>query len=194
MIGIGKGTQMLNTALDLSKTYLVKAKLGELTDTLDLTGTVTQQADVPTLINFSAWAAELMPEYTQAPPIYSNVKLNGQALHRIARAGSLDEETLNAVAKERSKICKILKFHVIETNPPFVTFLAEVSKGTYIRSLANDIAQRGKTVATVYELTRTAIGNISLNDAISLDKFTSRIAIERKIIEKTTLFSDQAPL
>jgi len=192
IIGIGKGTQMLHTALDLSKTYLVKAKLGELTDTLDRTGTITQECPIPDQIDFAAWAAQLMPEYTQAPPIYSNVKHKGQALHKIARAGIMNEETLAAIAQERSKVCKIFSFHVIETNPPFVTFLAQVSKGTYIRSLANDIAQKGKTTATVYELTRTAIGDISLKDAVLLDKFTSRIDIEAQIIEKTALFANQS--
>lgn len=185
VIGIGKATQSLNTGLDLDKTYIVKIKLGELTDTLDQTGTITQSSNYTAEnIDFAAWAKKLMPEYHQTPPLYSNVKFNGQALHRIMRAGTMSEEQVQEVAQERSKLCKILEFSVIETAPPFVTFIARVSKGTYIRSLANDIAIQGGTVATVYELMRTAIGNITLQKAVSIEKFTNRMDIEDKIIEK----------
>lgn len=190
IVGIGKATQMLQTGLDLDKTYAVKVKLGELRDTLDRTGTIIHEnVYMPENIYFADWAKNLMPEYTQTPPIYSNVKLNGQALHRIARSGAMTEEELTEVARTRSKTCKILQFAVADTTPPFVIFTAQVSKGTYIRSLANDIAQQGKTVATVYELTRTAIGNISIKEAISIEKFTSRIEIEAKLIEKPIFFA-----
>lgn len=188
ILGIGKGTRMLDTTLNLDKTYTVKIKLGEQSDTLDCTGTITQRAPVPESIDFAGWATALGPEYIQAPPIYSNVKLNGQALHRIVRAGTMTQEELEAVAKERSKSCSILEIEVLAITAPFVTFTAKVSKGTYIRSLANDIAKQGGTIATTYELTRTAIGESSLESATSLEKFTNRMDIEAQLIKKTAFF------
>lgn len=173
VIGIGKGTKQLNDLLGATKTYVVTAKLGELTDTLDLTGSIIEHQPIPEGFNFYACAQKLMPSYEQTPPIFSSIKLNGTSLHKLARTASLSHEELEKVTESRKKVCTIFDFHMLGEEPPFASFSATVSKGTYIRSLALDIAREGKTVATVHALKRSAIGNLCLEDAVKLENLTN---------------------
>ena len=187
IIGIGSATKELHTLLETTKTYVVTAKLGERTDTLDLTGTLVETQSVPADIDFVACAQRLMPSYEQTPPVYSNVKFNGRALHKLARAQRFSHENLEEIAETRKKNCSIFELHVMNQELPLVTFEAKVSKGTYVRSLTLDIAQHGGTVATVQKLTRTQIGDITLSQAVLLDKLTNSQDVIDHFLKKATL-------
>lgn len=128
-----------------------------------------------------------MPSYEQTPPVYSNVKFNGRSLHTLARSEQVSNETLEEIAESRKKVCSIFALQVTSEELPLITFEATVSKGTYIRSLAMDIALQGKTVATVQKLTRIKIGNITLAEAVSMNKLTNSKDIIDHFFEKTAL-------
>jgi len=190
IVGIGSATKDLHNLLETTKTYLVTAKLGERTDTLDCTGSIVEEKPVPQDILFEACAQKLMPSYEQIPPVFSNVKFKGKALHKHARSQQVSLENLEEIAETRKKVCSIFEFRLISQELPFITFSATVSKGTYIRSLALDIAQQADTLATVQTLTRTNIGNIGLSEAVSLDKLTNSNDLNEHFLRKTVYCPD----
>ncbi len=184
-----EATKTMGTLLDLDKTYLVKAKLGELTDTLDYTGELLETRDANNITRKDLELAikELGSEYEQVPPIYSALKHKGKPLHELARKNKLDKAELERIVQVKKRTVKLFDLRLLGDRPPeaklpFFTFHAHVSKGTYIRSLANDIAQKAGNIATTYELKRTKIGHIPLEKAIQLDKLTSMQAIENNLL------------
>jgi tRNA pseudouridine55 synthase len=173
LICIGRqATKTIDQLMTKDKEYLVKAKLGELTDTLDLTGKViaTQKVD-PNLTAQDIGNAikTLGSSYLQTPPIYSALKYQGEPLHKLAREQKIEPEALEKIIQQKTRQVQIFKIELLNIDLPFFTFKAHVSKGTYIRSLANDIAQQLGLNATTYELVRTAIGNYKLEDSVNLD-------------------------
>jgi len=179
-----EATKTMGTLLDLDKTYLVKAKLGELTDTLDYTGELVEIRDASSITKKDLELAieQLGSEYEQVPPIYSALKHKGKPLHELARKNKLDKAELEKIAQAKKRTVKLFDLRLLEETLPFFSFHAHVSKGTYIRSLANDIAQKAGNVATTYELKRTKIGPISLEKAVPLDKLTNMQAIESNLL------------
>ena len=184
-----EATKTMGTLLNLDKTYLVKAKLGELTDTLDYTGELleTRDASAVTRKDLELAIEKLGSEYEQIPPIYSALKHKGKPLHELARKNKLGQEELEKIVLAKKRTVKLFDLRIIEEDLPeaklpFFSFLAHVSKGTYIRSLANDIAQKAGSIATTYELKRTKIGPLPLEKAIPLDKLTSMQAIEKNLL------------
>lgn len=170
VIGIGRpATRHLSSIMVLDKTYIAKAKLGQLTDTLDMTGIVMKQEIVEvTREQLEAAIAYFGSGYKQTPPVYSALKYQGRALSRIARAKSLDPAQLDSIAEEKSREIKIYSCKLIDFQPPFFTVQAHVSHGTYIRSFMNDIANQCGTNATTHDLRRLSIGPFNVTDALSL--------------------------
>ena len=189
IICVGReATRELTNMLTLDKTYLVKAKLGELTDTLDLTGEIVENIDkIPTEQEIERAIDALGHEYVQTPPIYSALKHKGQPIYKLAREKNLDQEELEKIVKEKSRTVKLHEIKLLGYEAPFFTFSAHVSKGTYIRSLANDIAKQAGSCATTHELERTKIGNISLENAVSLDKIQTIEDVEKNLLSKGEL-------
>jgi tRNA pseudouridine55 synthase len=186
IVGIGKGTKLLNTFENSSKEYLVKAKVGELTDTLDHTGAIVDQKD-PTQFDFGKleeYCNHFMPSYEQVPPIYSSLKHQGEPLYKLARTEALTTEELQKICLTKKRTSEIKDLKIISVAKPFFTFSVHVSKGTYIRTLVHDIAQQGNNNATVYELTRTKVANISLQTAIHLNEINEIGDISKNL--KTT--------
>jgi tRNA pseudouridine55 synthase len=168
------------------KEYLVKAKLGELTDTLDLTGKVLATQQVAQILknqDIENAIKALGSSYIQTPPIYSALKHQGKPLHELAREQKIETEALEKIVQAKSRQVEIYKTELISVDLPFFTFKAHVSKGTYIRSLANDIAQKLGLNATTYELVRTAIGNYKLEAAVNLGDLKTVDDIKAKFID-----------
>ncbi len=171
LICIGReATKSIDQLMTKDKEYVVKAKLGELTDTLDLTGKVlqTQPVNKITVQQIEKAIKELGSSYIQTPPIYSALKHQGRPLYELAREEKLGETELEQIVQKKSRVVEIYKIELLSVEPPFFTFRAQVSKGTYVRSLANDIAQKMGLKATTYELERTKIGNFRLEEAVDL--------------------------
>ena len=161
-IALGEATKLCGRMLDATKGYEFTIRFGEETDTLDLEGRVVSTSDVrPTLEDVET----VLPQFTglieQVPPIYSALKIEGKAAHARARAGEAIEM--------KSRTVTIFEIKPLEASANSVTLSAAVSKGTYIRSLARDIANALNSVGHVTMLRRTRAGPFSLETAISLD-------------------------
>jgi len=163
-IALGEATKLTGRMLHASKAYEFTVKLGEETDTLDLEGAVIATSNVrPTLEQVEAVLPRFTGPIEQVPPAYSALKVDGERAYDLARAG---------VAVElKSRAVTVFDLHIQRFDPEEgATFLAKVSKGTYIRSLARDIAQALGSCGTVTMLRRIQAGPFDLSHAISLDK------------------------
>lgn len=159
---VGRATKLTQFIVGHRKTYRVQAVLNEMTDSYDRTGRIISRTDRIVSASDVAAAVEGFPErYDQTPPPYSAKKVGGTAAHKLARQGkspSLRPETI-----------EIYQLSVVQFSFPRLTLFAEVSSGTYIRSLIVDLAKRLGTVAHVAELHRLASGPFDVCDAIGLD-------------------------
>lgn len=162
-IALGEATKLTGRMLDASKTYLFTLRFGEETDTLDLEGKViAESAFRPDLAAIKAVLPRFTGPIEQVPPAYSALKVDGQRAYDLARSGEVVELASRAVT--------IHALDLVEFDGESLTLRADVSKGTYIRSLARDIAHALETCATVTMLRRERAGPFGLSHAISLDK------------------------
>jgi tRNA pseudouridine55 synthase len=162
-IALGEATKLSGRMLDADKIYEFTIRFGSETDTLDLEGKVVARSDRrPTLAEIEA----ILPRFTgaidQIPPANSAQKVDGKRAYDRARAG----ETVTM----KSRRVTVHALAVVGTGDEEATFSARVSKGTYIRALARDIARALGSVGHVTMLRRTRAGPFSLAQAISLDK------------------------
>jgi tRNA pseudouridine55 synthase len=166
-IAIGEATKLAGRMLDATKVYEFTIRFGAQTDTLDLEGAVIAISDVrPTLTAIEAVLPRFTGPIEQVPPNYSALKVDGKRAYDMARAGEEFALKTRAVTVYSLQILLDLARGELE----YVTLSATVSKGTYIRSLARDIAIALGTVGHVTMLRRTKAGPFDLAHAISLDK------------------------
>ena len=162
-IALGEATKLCGRMLDSAKKYAFTVRFGAETDTLDLEGKVIAQSEV---LPSAAEVAAILPRFTgpieQVPPIYSALMVDGQRAYDRARAGEQVEL--------KSRNVTVYSLSLQGADAGSVTLVAHVSKGTYIRSLARDIARALDTVGHVTMLRRLAAGPFAENQAISLDK------------------------
>ncbi|WP_336970273.1 tRNA pseudouridine(55) synthase TruB [Sphingobium aromaticiconvertens] len=177
-IALGEATKLAGRMLDSDKIYDFTVAFGTQTDTLDLEGPVIATSDHrPTLDAVQAVLPRFTGPIEQAPPVYSAIKVDGQRAYDRARAGEAVEMKLRAVTIHALGLAASTGTgEAVES----VTLSAHVSKGTYIRSLARDIALALGTVGHVTMLRRTKAGPFTLDMAISLDKLR-QAANERAI-------------
>jgi len=172
-IALGEATKLAGRMLRATKAYHFTIRFGEETDTLDLEGQVIATSDVrPARVQVEAVLPQFSGEIEQIPPVYSAVKIDGKAAYKRAREGEAIEPRPRAVT--------IHALSILGEKEDGVTLSATVSKGTYIRSLARDIAKALGTVGHVSYLKRTRAGPFSLDQAISLD-FLSEAAKARQL-------------
>jgi tRNA pseudouridine55 synthase len=164
-IALGEATKLAGRMLDAVKGYDFTIRFGAQTDTLDLEGKVVAESPHrPTLADIEAIFPRFTGPITQVPPIYSALKVDGQRAYALARAGEEVE------LKSRDVTIHALTPATAGEGPlEEITLSATVSKGTYIRSLARDIALALGTVGHVTMLRRTRAGPFTLPQAISLD-------------------------
>ena len=167
-IACGEATKLAGRMLDAAKGYDFTVQFGSETSTLDTEGAVVARSDVRPE---EAAIRAILPRFTgaqdQVPPAYSALKVDGQRAYALARAG----ETVT-LATRRITVHHIALVHA---TPESATFTTLVSKGTYIRSLARDIARALGTVGHVTMLRRTRSGPFGLEQAISLDKLAQLV-------------------
>ncbi len=168
-IALGEATKLAGRMLDASKIYEFTIKFGEETDTLDTEGAVIDTSNVrPTRADVQAILAEFTGAIEQVPPAYSALKVDGKRAYDLARAGEAVELKTRAVTVHALTITG--NSDSAPDNGASVTLTAHVSKGTYIRSLARDIARALGTCGHVTYLRRTKAGPFTQSQAISLDK------------------------
>ena len=177
-IAIGEATKLAGRMLDATKGYDFTVQWGTATATEDAEGAVTATSDVrPDDAAIRATLPRFTGPIDQVPPAYSAIKVDGQRAYALARAGEMVELAMRHVT--------ILSLDLLATTPDSATFSAIVSKGTYIRSLARDIALALGTVGHVTMLRRTRAGPFRLDQAISLDKFES--LVQERALEQVLL-------
>jgi tRNA pseudouridine55 synthase len=165
LVGVGKATRLLRFLTDLGKTYSAEIVFGSTTDSLDSTGVVTgtfdmadlQPATVQTMV-----AQHLTGPILQIPPMVSAVKIDGKRLHELAREGVEVERAPRPVT--------VYRFDIAPTADPLV-YTAEVhcSKGTYIRTLADDLGRLCGGGAHLRNLRRTAVGSFTAESSAAPD-------------------------
>jgi tRNA pseudouridine55 synthase len=171
-IALGEATKLAGRMLDATKGYEFTIRFGEETDTLDTEGRVIETSDHrPTREEVEAVLHSFTGTIEQVPPAYSALKIEGKAAYHRSRAGEQVEMKPRAVT--------VHELRLLECGVDDATLAATVSKGTYIRSLARDIARAVGTVGHVSYLRRTRAGPFDLDQAISLD-FLSEAAKARQ--------------
>ena len=158
----GEATKVCAFLLDADKTYRVTAKLGIKTDTGDADGEVIDTADVPAL-GTAEWAAILdgfLGESEQIPPMYSALKKDGQRLYELARKGETVER--------KPRPIRIDAIELLEAAGTRLVFRVRCSKGTYVRSLVEDIAGVAGTVAHTSQLHREAVSGFESQKMLEL--------------------------
>ena len=165
---LGKSTKRVSQLMDLEKEYVAVLKLGVTTDTLDPDGTVVETTPVPALSEGKI--LKILDQFAgtidQVPPMFSALKVNGTRLYQLARSGK-------TIPRNPRKVT-IYKIELIAWCPPDeIKMQVTCGKGTYIRSLAADLAQALNTVGHLTELERTRVGPYKKKDAIRMDQLAS---------------------
>jgi len=165
VLGIGKSTKKLSDIIQYDKTYEGVIKLGEKTDTKDLTGTIVEEKEVPDIsdIDFSNISESFLGVQMQETPMYSARKVNGVRLYKLAR------KNISVKRNPKQIEIKYLECTAIDSN--LLHIKVECSSGTYIRVLAEDIAKKIDTIGHLIKLTRTTVGSFSLDDSLTVERF-----------------------
>ena len=164
LVLINKATKLASYFSSLDKEYKAVMKLGESTDTQDAYGKVIEICN--DISPDREQVEEVLKSFSgitlQEPPMFSALKHKGKPLYKLARKG------IEIESKPRE--INISLIELLDFNPPYVTFRARCSKGTYIRTLCHDMGKKLGTVAHLCELERTAIGQFHISNSIAPDK------------------------
>jgi tRNA pseudouridine55 synthase len=158
----GEATKVCAYLLEADKTYRVTARLGEATDTGDADGKVTETAAIPDL-DRSGWEhvlEQFLGEIEQVPPMYSALRKDGKRLYELARKGQV-------VDREPRRV-RIYDLSLLEISASRLVFRVHCSKGTYVRTLVEDIAGAAGTVAHTARLHRETVGDFRAEDMLDL--------------------------
>ncbi len=159
---IGKYTKLVNLITSYDKEYIAEIKLGIKTDTEDITGNVLEETNSKvTLEQIKEVFLHFPKIYNQQVPSYSAIKINGKKLYVYAR------EKIDITLPTRN--VNIYSLELLSFKDNIITFKTKVSKGTYIRSLIQDICNNLKTIGAMNNLVRTKQGNFDISGSYTLD-------------------------
>lgn len=170
---LGNATRICELIADRDKEYLAVMRLGVRTDTQDMSGTVLNRIEDEEVLRIlpeqkiRETVAHFTGEIDQIPPMYSAVKINGKRLYDLARKGKTVERKARRIT--------IFSLDIEKIDLPLVTMRVCCSKGTYIRTLCDDIGEALGTGAAMQSLLRTRVGRFTLEEARTLDEI-ERIA------------------
>jgi len=182
----GEATKVCAYLLDADKSYRVTAKLGEATDTGDADGSVTGESDVPDLSR-DAWESILngfLGESMQVPPMYSALKHNGKRLYELARKGETVERKARSI--------RIDAISLLELSGTRLVFTVRCSKGTYIRTLVEDIAAVAGTLAHTARLHRETVGHFRSEDMLDMAAVEALAEQGTQVLAASLLAADVA--
>ncbi len=164
LICLNEATKIAGYLSDLDKEYIVTAKLGESTNTYDSEGIITHRAMTPVVTrnDIETILPRFRGEVEQTPPMFSAIKIGGKPLYELARKG--------IEVDRKPRLITIYSIEILEFNMPYLRLNVACSKGTYIRSLCNDIGNALGTGAHVTELARARIGDFILQNAATIDE------------------------
>ena len=160
-VALGKGTRLVDMLTDKEKTYEAVLRLGVVTDTQDMTGTVLEERPVDvTEKQIRDTVKSFLGEQQQVPPMYSALKVNGKKLYQLAREGK--------VVERRARPVFFYGIEIENIALPFIKLTVTCSKGTYIRTLCNDIGEALGCGGCMESLVRSKVGRYTLEEAYTL--------------------------
>ena len=162
IILVGRATKASNYLMSQPKTYEGTFRLGQTTDSQDADGDVIEEKEVPALTEdeMKELFATFLGDQYQTPPMFSAKKVKGVPLYKLARKGQEVER--------EPRFVHIKSFDLLGMELPDVTFRIDVSKGTYVRTVAHDLGQKVGCGAFLTSLRRTAINDIAIERAVPL--------------------------
>ena len=168
VLGVGKSTKKLSNIIQFDKTYEGIIKLGEKTDSMDLTGNIVEEKEVCEISDQSLIDCEknFEIELLQRTPMYSARKINGVRLYKLARK--------NIEIKTNPKLITIKSLKIDSLDENTLKITVDCSSGTYIRVLAEDIAEYLGTVGHLISLTRLSVGEYKLDESVTIEKFEDK--------------------
>jgi len=196
---LGAATRICDMLTDETKEYEAVMLLGVTTDTQDTTGEIIKECPVDITIGgddsnaqnqitenkIREVIARYIGEIEQIPPMYSALKVNGKKLYELARAG--------IEVERKARRITIFNIDIVDITLPRVTIRVTCSKGTYIRTLCNDIGDELGCGAAMEHLTRTRVGHFEVQSAHTLDEieeYMKRDAIDEIVVAPVDVFAD----
>jgi tRNA pseudouridine55 synthase len=169
LICLGPATKQSSALMNLPKEYVAEIALGSETDTLDLTGQVVSESPVPSLAKHQIHT--VLQTFTgtieQEIPAYSAAKFRGKRLYKMARKGQ--------EVPQLSKKVDIYHIDLLDLGELFLKIRVSCGRGTYIRTLARDIARSLNTAGHLKTLIRTRVGNYKLEDCLTIEELQAQL-------------------
>lgn len=189
---IGKGTELSQFLINHDKRYVAVIQLGVKTDSGDVEGNVVEEKNVDLkkldVENVKSVLMSLVGKQMQKPPMYSAIKVNGKKLYEYARSGKTVD------VPEREIEIYDLKLLNVDTDNKLIAFEIYCSKGTYVRTVCESIAERLDTVGYMKDLQRTMVGNFCIENAITIkqlqDNYMDSTFIKNNIISIEDFFKN----
>lgn len=179
---VGNATKAADMLTSADKSYTAVLELGKRTDTLDIEGSLLEQRPVDvTEEEIRAVIGEFKGEQYQLPPMYSAIKQNGRKLYELAREGKEVERTPRKI--------NIYSLDILKIELPYIKIDVRCSKGTYIRSLCDDIGRRLGCGAVMTELRRTEAAGFKISQAYTLEQLNEMEEPEAVLMPTDSLFA-----
>ena len=168
IIGTEIDTKKLTSISNSDKTYEAELELGRTTNTLDTEGSIVDEMQIPEIKSniLVSVLNSFLGSQKQQPPMYSAKKHKGTRLYKLARK--------NIEVDRKDVDININSIDLIDFNSNSIKFRVDCSKGTYVRVLGKDIAEKLGTVGYLTSLKRTKVGNYLVNDSISVESFQEK--------------------
>lgn len=168
---VGQGTKLSRYIIEHDKEYIATLKLGEKRDTADSEGAIIEERQIDYSVlqkeNVEKILQSFIGKQEQIPPMYSAIKINGKKLYEYARK--------NEKIELEPRHIEIYKMNLIDIIKDTIIFKVQCSKGTYIRSLCEDIAKRLNTVGYMQDLERSRVGKFDIKDSITIEELEQNI-------------------
>ena len=168
IVATGRDTKQLTEITGTDKSYIATIRLGEITNTLDTEGIVTEKKEIPSFNDDKILKVlnTFLGETKQIPPMFSAKKIKGKKLYELARK--------NIEVERMPVLINIKKISLLSFEAKNITFSVTSSKGTYIRVLGKDIAEKLGTLGYLTSLKRTKVGSFSVADSTSIEEFEEK--------------------
>lgn len=189
---LGNATKVCDLLTEKDKVYRTVVKLGVVTDTQDMTGTVLNHKEViVTQQQIEETVQSFLGEYHQIPPMYSALKVNGKKLYELAREGK--------VIERKPRLVKLYQLNILEMDleNKEISLEVECSKGTYIRTLCHDIGEKLGCGAAMKELIRTRVSCFDIEESVTLaqiEQYREDNQLHKVITEVDKMFEDRTKL
>lgn len=172
---LGEGTKLSKYLINHDKEYIATIKLGEKTNTGDITGKVLEKTRIQEkpIEQITNVLKTFEGKQEQVPPMYSAIKTNGKKLYEYARKGQ--------VVEVKPRLIEIYELELLNYDTQTIKIRVKCSKGTYIRSLCEDIAKKMGTIGTMQALQRTQVGEFKIENTIGIEEILNN-ELENKII------------